>query len=213
LRTPLYWNNNTRFSLTTDPVIRASTSGIAVSNGDVYIAGYEQVYLEQPGTHIPKYWKNGKEVTLSGNDAYTTGINIEDGIIYISGAINFKPVYWKNGIVQKLEIPPGDFFYATSGIYVKDGNVYVSGTIGQYVGGNRIIKPVYWKNGKLVQLNITDVEYGTHGILVYKSDVYTYGYSFRPGTEDNFIYHPRYWKNNVEIDLPGDGECVSMFVK
>ncbi|MGE9313290.1 hypothetical protein ACLOAU_16695 [Niabella sp. CJ426] len=213
LKTPLYWSNNIRVPLTTDSVTRASTSGIAVYNGDVYVSGYEQVYLENPGTHIPKYWKNGKEVILPGNPAYTTDIKVQNGTVYISGAINFMPVYWRNGIVQELELPNGDFFYQTSGISVNGGNVYVSGTIGEYVGETRVIKPVYWKNGKLVRLNVTDAEYFTHGILVHGSDVYTYGFSFRVDKYGNFIHKPKYWKNSAEIALPGDGECVSLFIK
>src|SRR5688572_20509644 len=93
-----------------------SASDIYVDGMDVYVSGYEQVYLENPGTHIPKYWKNGKEVILPGNPAYTTDIKVQNGTVYISGAINFKPVYWRNGIVQELELPNGDFFYQTSGI-------------------------------------------------------------------------------------------------
>jgi hypothetical protein len=213
LKTPFYWTNNNRLALTSDPVVRASTSGIAVENGNVYISGFEQIYLQKPGSHIPKYWKNSRESTLPGNPGYTTGISVENGTVYISGSVNSKPVYWRNGIVQKLEIPSGDFFYETSGIAVAADNVYVSGTIGQFIGETRIIKPVYWKNGKMMQLNITDTEYGTHGIFVHKSDVYTYGYSFRQGAGNSFIYRPKYWRNNIEIALPGDGECVSMLVK
>jgi hypothetical protein len=102
-----YWRNGNAVALTDGKVV-SRTSAIAVSNGDVYVAGYEDNYLAYG---VAKYWKNGVAVDLGqkdtgsgtssiavlGNDVYVTGHEY-----LFSGSKTLVAKYWKNGKAKNL---------------------------------------------------------------------------------------------------------------
>ncbi len=127
-----YWKNGNAIHLTDKKSYNFVTS-IFVSNGDVYVAGYER--KKEAGTEVAKYWKNGTEIQLTdglgysransifvnGNDVYVAGeINPETDIqklAFSDTGANKIAVYWKNGKMIALTDKKNDA--SASSIFVK----------------------------------------------------------------------------------------------
>jgi len=73
------------------------TTSIALSGGDIYVAGFHVV----GGITHACYWKNGATVGLA-SDASANSIAILGNDVYVAGYIKNKAVYWKNGKVVYL---------------------------------------------------------------------------------------------------------------
>jgi IPT/TIG domain len=102
-----YWRNGNAVALTDGKVV-SRTSAIAVSNGDVYVAGYEDNYLAYG---VAKYWKNGVAVDLGQRDtgSGTSSIAVLGSDVYVtgheylfSGSKTLVAKYWKNGKAKNL---------------------------------------------------------------------------------------------------------------
>src|SRR6185369_15555743 len=76
----------------------ASANSITISNGDIYVAGYES---NSDGTNLVKYWKNGIGVDLPTTSLtdFATSIKVISGNIYVTGE---EGTYWKNSPQTKL---------------------------------------------------------------------------------------------------------------
>lgn len=135
---------------------------IAVSNGDVYVAGDADLV---PGVTVgqPVYWKNGSLVQLSTNNGQAYSLVVSGSDVYVGGdvylpnkntGINLAygdATVWKNGTAtdyNNAAIRSG-----TPSIAVSGGSVYAAGgmlTTQGYEGG-------YWKDGVLTVLPPGDV--------------------------------------------------------
>ena len=181
----LYWKNGVITDLTSgDPnIVGASTSGIAISDTDVYICG--QV-IEIPGLQFKAvYWKNGVINYLPGGTNANT-IAVSGGDVYATGDNN---VYWKNG--QVFPVGPSD---KITGIAFSGSDVYVSG-LGL---GDSAIHAFYFKNGQKIPL---PKGIDAFGIAVHGSDVYCVG----SDSSGNAVY----WKNTeMHILGPGMAQCI-----
>src|SRR5204863_50094 len=109
---------------TASPVIVGSSE-----KTDIYVAGYSN---NDQYNYIPKYWKNGKEVSLapSYKKATASGIAVVGNDIYVAGQqrgkFSFMVKYWKNGKEINLSDEAGKG--ACSRAIVVEGNdVYVTG--------------------------------------------------------------------------------------
>ncbi len=147
---PLYWKNGVAVPLNFTQVrnginVSAKATKILVLDGDVYAIGSENP------SQYPFYWKNSQQIFLT-EFGYTNNIAISSGDIYITGN-NSKPVYWKNGNLNKLPglyQDPYNFGYAL-GITFDGTDTYISGEL---LGKDASTKttPVVWKNGVITQL-------------------------------------------------------------
>jgi len=98
---PVLWKNNVATILSeTAPGIwtGGAATGVAVSNNDVYIAGY----LSQINGEEPVLWKNGVMTQLPQHtgDALPSGIAVNGSDVYIcgiDGVSTNSACYWKNG--------------------------------------------------------------------------------------------------------------------
>ena len=127
-----YWKNGNAIYLTDKKRNNFATS-IFVSNGDVYVAGYER--KNETRNEVAKYWKNGTEIQLTdglgysransifvkGNDVYVAGeINPETDIqklAFSDTGANKIAVYWKNGKMIALTDKKNDA--SATSIFVK----------------------------------------------------------------------------------------------
>jgi hypothetical protein len=183
-----YWKNGAETTIGS-PGGMAWPITIAVEGNSVYYTGRvlyaNGAVVPLPGTGSQGFI--GPAVTV-GSDVYVAGCDsIGDG------------VYWKNGILHVFaHTPTPGAAIPVSCLYVTPGgDVYVGGTDWQ----NRA---AIWKNG----IETTIASSGSavplnniRSIFVNGTDVYsTSMLSFTGGT-----YMPAYWKNGVEVELPGNG--------
>lgn len=151
-----YWNGNKFTRITGNNI--AFAHGIAVSDGDVYIVGYELERINGVNTQIIKYWKNGEEVVLSdGKHQLPSRLSIAvyKGDVYVAGRVDdlkgFGVVhYWKNE--QHIELTDGKKQATAPALFVDGDDVYIAGSE-DYVAR-------YWKNGE--------------GVMVGEGTMYSY---------------------------------------
>ena len=211
------WKNGTASVLktTSSSDIGGSNAGyyenntIAVSNGDVYVAGSQ--YLGNSTILKATVWKNGTPIDLtdgisspsawantvyvSGSDVYVAGIEeIRDPVT--NGIINQAPTLWKNGVATHLSAPINNLYNNVSCIIVVGSDVYVGG---QYNG-----KGVVWKNGAIINASAYAVAENVASMFLYNNtDLYFAGASSVWGENG-------YWKNgNFVIMNPGCGVASS----
>lgn len=204
------WKNGTPTALNTNSVTvigsNASSylnNAIAVSNGDVYVAGSR--YLAGTTTLKATYWKNGNPVDITDGihtgSAKASAIFISGSDIYVAGTeevrdpgtggiINQAPRLWKNGVSISLTTPANSLFNRVSSILVKGADVYIGG---QYNGAGAV-----WKNGTMINTSTYALAENISSIFLYNNtDLYVTGASSSSGNNC-------YWKNGnfVEMD-PG----------
>jgi hypothetical protein len=198
------WKNGTALpALTTivTDIIPGSVNGMAVSNGNVYVAGARYI----AGTTILKatYWKNGTPVDLTdgitSGSAHATAVYVSGSDVYVAGIeeissgggiINDAPRLWKNGISVPLSTPANSIFNRVSSILVAGSNIYVGGA---YNGAGAV-----WKNGSMISTSTYSVAENVSSFFLYNNtDLYITGASSSSGNNC-------YWKNGnfVEMD-PG----------
>jgi hypothetical protein len=185
-------------------------TAVAVSGGNVYVVG-----TALSSQNWAAYWVNGQAKLLSipgGQtiDAYSDGIAVSDGNVYVSGYTDFgsgsggAAVFWANGGGTTLPLPSGWMLeeYRASGITVSGSNVYVVGSGVNNVGS---ITATYWMNGMPTTLPMpatmpdsSATSYAS-GITISGSDVYSVGYA-----EDSAFGVGKtavYWVNDGEGTL------------
>ena len=188
-----FWKNGTLFKLTAD-TSDAAAIAIAISGGDVYIAGIDRgvfklwvngVLRDIPNSTIPGTIRS---LYVLGNDVYVTG-NDYDPVSSKNTA-----AYWKNGAEVKLTNGSLDS-YANS-IVVSGTDVYVAGLEAGSSGTNNAAR--YWKNGQ--QVNLADIATQNviaNAIAVHGNDVYV------SASGNNTI---NYWLNGKSVSLGSGAE-------
>ena len=120
-----------------------SAESIFVVDDNVYAVGYEK--YNQGRSERALYWKNGLAVYLSLG-THAGRIFIDGNDVYISGHVDKKAAYWKNGKIVII----GKQYSSTRSIFVYGKDIYVAGeernNEGKFVA-------VYWKNGEAVYLS------------------------------------------------------------
>ncbi|HEX8314899.1 MAG TPA: hypothetical protein VF609_07900 [Flavisolibacter sp.] len=172
------WKNGVATNLS-DGSFMTHSKSIAISNGDVYIAGFE---FSSPRNNIV-VWKNGVKsiVATTGEIPDANGIAVAGNDVYVIGSFNERAFCWKNGIAIPLSHP--DSLTSTSGIAVSGNDVYISGI--------ENARAVFWKNG--VKTILSHQSSLTKGIAVLGSDVYVVG-------AENWNTAV-YWKNGIKTVL------------
>lgn len=137
---------------------------------------------------------NLNTIAACGNSLNTNGV-------YITGGIDDRAVFWKDGVVTFLTAVPANpnkFAYG-SRILVYNNDVYVLGaeydsTVNGNVGTIKL-----WKNGALTNITNGTTDAEGYGLDVYNGDVYICG-AERVG--NNYI--GKIWKNGIATLLPKD---------
>jgi hypothetical protein len=153
------------------------------SHKNIYAIGY---LVNAPTSYlpIPVYWQEGKEIILGDDSAATTSISIKGDDVYITGHIDFKPVFWKNGIAYYLP------FSGTTGVSISisfdNNDIYI---VGSDDGEN-----VIWKNGIIFKKLPKLQDYKR--IITYKGDVH---YLVQKNKSGNSV--TEYWKNETATEI------------
>jgi hypothetical protein len=194
------WKNTTETPLVATPTDNYSQAySVVVSDGDVYVAGWEDVN----NISTPTYWKNGTAVRLPGGTS-SNAVFISGADVYVAGFALASsgtnvPTYWKNGTAVTLPVRNSANGARARSVFVSGTDVYVSG----YEGGDA----VYWINGKetLLTNGSGDANATAESIVVSGTDVYAAG--AEAGT-------PTLWKNGTATQLtsPSGGAAYSVFV-
>lgn len=134
------------------------------------------------------YWKNNIPALLdqSENESTATAVVVVNNDVYISGSLNHKACYWKNGNI--IYLPEGTEAYD---IKVVGSDVYAAGE-NNYVA-------CYWKNGVKTSLAESQNESRAYAISVVGNDVYVAG--TQSLGRSNYKFLALYWKNNEAVIL------------
>jgi len=174
------WLNGVKQPAIKDGIIRQLT----VYNGVVYIAGY----YEAGNIKYACYWRNGvrHELPNSQDFYYTTGIIIENNIVYI-GATQivergvFRACFWIN---EKQTIISSTTTTLNDAFSVYNGNVYMLGDNCYYINNDRTPYQAQRFEGFCY--------------ASYKGKIYIAGGYYRPG---NNYATPCFWIGGVPNDL------------
>jgi hypothetical protein len=179
--TATWWKNGQAFHLGTAGPYSAAEA-IAVSAGNVYVAGEDRGY--------PVYWQNGEEVMLQGGYPSSSAISIavSGSDVYVVGIDSAKnPCYWKNG--QLIELP--GLFTQAAAIAVSGNNVYVTGQQADTTSGNWAA--ILWTNGTPSILSASPQGATAGAIAIDGTDIYQGG---------NVNLVSAVWKNGQLIPMP-----------
>jgi len=161
--------------------------------GSVYLIGYaNHPFQSKTYSYIIK---NGlfSQLASTGDITRVSAMSINNGHIYISGAIDGQPAYWYDGVSNTL--PSGNRYIGdTKDIFISNGNTYIAGyyiTTGTYTS---LKIACYWKNGTKIDLDTTDSE--AYSIYVYGTNVYVVGQAYNGSN-----YSACIWKNGVRTFL------------
>lgn len=186
---PCYWKNGS-LVLLNGGASSIDATGIAVSDGNVYVIGVE--YDVTPVSYI---WRNGIKSTLLGpngeqcfaKDIYVSGTDVYVvGSTYSNNGGQSEPVLWINGTASTLSGGT-----SATGVCKVGSDLYVSGAGGYTATG---YEAVYWKNG--VKYVLSTLGYPTGATSVYHSngDLYFSGVVTSSSTPHEKVV---YWKNGV----------------
>jgi hypothetical protein len=178
------------------------STSIAVTSGDVYVAG---IHLTN-GVSRPVYWKNGilhslsehatasssvTDIAISGDDVFIAFNEGNDDGISVAK-------YWKNGNV--IPLSNGTKAEGVISIFVSGNDVYAAGYEEQ--GGDSPLVAKYWKNGEDFTLTSGQFQAVAASIFVDGDDVYVAGYEYAFDEVTNWSYPiAKYWKNGEEVIL------------
>lgn len=193
-------NTYTKARYPDQSVVSFGVSGMAVTGGNVYVAGYMS-FENYPGTpdsvisgSFALLWTNGNMqpygpgALLSSYDQITKGVAIAGNDVYVAGHYpdtTYAGGYWKNGVWNS--IAGGTFLpsaIATNGTSVCiPGNYWARGS---YTQG-----AAYWLDGKLNPLG------GAYALAAtyFNSDIYIVGVDYQNDIE--------VWKNGNRFETIG----------
>lgn len=165
---------------------------------DIYMAG-------NCSNGTAMYYKNGQPsvMIMNGERGNATSILVVGNDVYVTGDVDGKAVYWKNGQLVQLPSTGIPLACATS-IAVVGNDVYVGGYGHEYLNSYRkLLRPRYWKNGQEILLPQPPFngyehagEASVQSIAVVDNDVYVIG---------RCSYTPVYWKNGQLIEALNNG--------
>ena len=188
----MYWKNGSAVSrLDASSTNRGIAYSIAVSNGNVYVAGYaiHPGGLGYAATYVAAYWKNGSYVNLGGSNSVARSVFVSGDDVYVAGAqrnSNYQTIfkYWKNGTAVDLyDASPNLLNNDISIAVTKNGEVHVASLHFRTSGGYEY---TYWTNG--VKTILGTSTYGGIEIATVDNDVYIIG---------NMFGLSNYWKNGT----------------
>lgn len=213
VQTAAYWKNGVLTVLGDTATMFGSTArGIAVSGNDVYVSGV--VYTANFGYAV--VWKNGIAMKLSpdSTSSEAAGISVNGGDVYVAGFIhdivlqnstttqyNSNPVYWKNGVPNRIPNATSINSIAVSGNDVYIGGAVTSGHKYNDTGYGMGSKAAYWKNGgppdslNSVSDDLPYYSSSIYAIAANSTGVYAIGSSA--------IYPPELWINDSPAALTG----------
>jgi uncharacterized membrane protein len=197
---PVYWQNGVRNSLsdTTGTTGNGQASAVAVSGGDVYIAG------------VRDYFSDSSTVPFSG----------DNGNYPVSGSL---ATVWKNGTPVTLPgfgavgvVDTPDFANRTrqdyvSGLFVSGNDVYVSGGTTWDV----VSHAAYWKNGVRADLGNNLIYFGPTNSTGFPQTTSVYVSAgkdvYVTGTQTTIVGTSLaiYWKNGKPAFLSTDSTEAS----
>ncbi|MFZ1086522.1 MAG: hypothetical protein WAN35_16280, partial [Terracidiphilus sp.] len=150
-----YWKNGVEIDLPPNVGYSMMTTAIAISDGNVYVTGYQTNALSGPifeTVNLPLYWgPNGLSylalfnsnitgmalsIAVSGEDVYVGG--------YESDGSSFA-CYWLNGNPTPIAVSDSTESALGSSIAVSGGDIYMAGQ--QWDASTHLWVPYYWKNG------------------------------------------------------------------
>ena len=187
------WQNGIATNLTSEEN-NAFPNDMDISNGNVYVVGYEK----QADTALNVFennWKNNIVQTRIGNStSVLNGIKVIGTDIYTVGTFNNTTVCRINGTAQTY------FINATMKDIVVDNNT-------RYISGVSQNKAVCWINDSLINLSSPFLtESSADGIAVNSSDVYIAGYEkIATGKKK-----ARYWLNAQSLTLNDSSSLESL---
>ena len=139
----VYWKNSNIYYLNNHGfggVYYPSTSGLALSGKDVYVAG--NIDIDADTMAWCGYWKDSVKISLANrsgdNYASANAVAVSGNDVYVVGTMlstGFSAVYWKNG--NMVTLPSGA---AAVAIAISGSDVYILGSDNE---GNTVV----WKNG------------------------------------------------------------------
>jgi hypothetical protein len=217
-----YWKNDTLVKLLTPGIIGTKPSdnvggvayNIVVKGKDVYLGG--TISNSAQGRADAAYWKNGVATTLTGvvkseNTEHRPTVYVNGNDVYVVGTRNILPLtsgapvpaYWKNNIVQTLQLLPGDVSLDANGLAVIGNDVYVTGAVRRN-GVNKTLFAAYWKNGIQYKFQEIGVPRYTTAITTQGNDWYVSGYCTSDFGDAVYWQKGGYWKNGVFNALSTD---------
>ncbi|MHA4843047.1 hypothetical protein ACX0G7_02730 [Flavitalea antarctica] len=155
--------------------------GIDAKDRNIYIAGS---YESEDGSRLfPAYWKNGRKVDLP----YTTfgpfekcgakDLVIWDGKIYISGAVDLRPVLWivtEGGHITQRFIDNTEGVRSASNILLHNNKLFIGGDKANRDGNGYHFEVGYWTidaNGESTwHRTETNLKYATAFSIAISSD-------------------------------------------
>jgi hypothetical protein len=153
-----YWKNGVATALT-DGKNEGVARSVALSGGDVYVAGWEGA----GPVLIAKVWKNGVQVALTDGvrsaKAMAVSLRGSDALA-VGGQSNGSldvPTIWTNGVAARLVAKEQAFAEA---IAIAGTDVFVAG----YDGASA----VYWKNGIAYPLSHASTDADARSIAIYQ---------------------------------------------
>jgi hypothetical protein len=186
-----------------------NATGFAVTDGKVYVTGYEDQGSGSSRTVYSYVWIDGVRATIDSSrdryDRYVRGITIIDGTV----CFLYPDRYTFYGQSQSLSFT--NTFQITTGITVAGGRIYVSGYYYVRSGNNDLYTACYWVDGARVDLTqssrMSISAFGTSatgisttGIAVANDTVYVSGW-YRQGESNDDPTTACYWANGTRIDL------------
>lgn len=195
-----YWKNGQRIPLSGGPGTYYpvnQTSGIVVSNGDVYVSG--TVLSNSAGHYFSAYWKNGVLIPLgdSVNDnTFGSGIALSGSDVLVCGYDGSNIMLWRNGVATTLSDNQTEAAQPGASIAVSGSDVYVTGTVTYFY--QNYTSAVYWKNGSPIFLTHGTSNAQANGIFVNDVDVFVAG----SVVDDHNYSSATFWKDNNLVALP-----------
>jgi hypothetical protein len=200
---PCYWVNGVKSMLRdVSNQYETSATGFAVTDGKVYVTGYETQGSGSYRSYTSYVWIDGVRTRLGNSDSPVQTVR---GITIIDGTACFLYVSSYTFYGQSQDLRFTNTVPDTTGITVAGGRIYVSGYYRVSSGDNAIYTACYWVDGTRVDLtqsrtSIVTVGIGTTGIAVANDTVYVSGW-YRQGESENDPTIACYWANGTRIDL------------
>lgn len=215
---PVYWKNGVVTVLDTDPGFKGVAYDITVSNGDVYIGGYEHNWSPTNPITVILYWKNEMKFNLYSSHVYSfnwlgeISIAVDGTDVYMavnerdnSAPFNGNAYLITNGLQETLI----DDNAEVHDIFISNSDIYMCGS---RIESNVPSKSVIWKNGNVIVEK--DNEHGAFAsVFVVDNNIFAVGLESNMvspdpaplGTREN---HGTTLINNVFAVAPDFGTSV-----